>query len=217
MGIRDELILEKGSIDALSPEELLYRIKGLKSGNETRDRAFISFLYLTAARIQEVVNYILEVGLRGKDGEVIKEREYVGEPIKKEQIFTYGDDTNKVEVMNVRILKRGDKLKRNIPIYINDLERPFYEFLKLYLDTLEDNDYLFNFTARRGRQIMQRIDIFPHLLRHSRLSHLVIYYGFTENFLQQFTGWKDTRQAGIYVHLRTQDLFNKFKMEYKGR
>jgi len=49
----------------------------------------------------------------------------------------------------------------------------------------------------------------PHLFRHTRLTHLVKFFGFREFELMQFAGWSSTKPAMVYVHLFGQDLAEK--------
>jgi integrase len=56
-------------------------------------------------------------------------------------------------------------------------------------------------------------DLYPHLLRHSRASHLA--NQFTEQQLKQFLGWTaGSNMAAVYVHLSQRDIQNAVLKAY---
>lgn len=232
-GIRESMMEEQGSIRHMTPNELIAAINSLDGINVLRDRALVSLLYLTACRVEEVVNYIHEIREKkvkslDKFGRpiilkerCITERRYIGEPIKRKDIIVSEYDSKRIEIHNVKILKkklntRSKYKTRIVPVYINDLEKPFVKMLFDYLNTLNDEeDMLFPLTRQRVFQILQKIGIFPHLLRHTRLSHLSIYYNFNPSYLREMTGWSSTKPADVYVHLNKDDLFDAFERRFK--
>jgi len=166
----------------MDKEELLSALNILE---KTRDRALVSSLYLTGARISEIVR-----------------------KLRKNQIKIRGKF---LIVEGVPILKRREKefLKRNIPINM-EKERPFVNiFLRWYESC--PTPILFNISRIHAWRIINKVGLFPHYLRHLRLSHLVTEYGFNSSELRHFTGWKEETTASWYVHLRTEDLMRKME------
>lgn len=197
----------------LTAEDILSRIEEIKGEKIIRDKAFIAFLYLSAARIEEVVYYILEPRVNKVGEVIIDKRYYIGKPLKKSdiEIFGDGDYTRSITILNVRCLKRreGNRGLRNISVYIGDLEKPFLKYLRTYLDTLEQKSFLFLFTRSRAWKILNNVRMHPHLLIHSRCTHLTTRYGYSPHDLMRVRGWTDTKPSGRYVHLDTSDLVNK--------
>lgn len=71
---------------------------------------------------------------------------------------------------------------------------------------------LFTFrSVRRAEQILEKIDMNPHWIRHIRLTHLLTIYDFKETQQQFYAGWTDTRPAAIYTELDWYDLTKKIK------
>lgn len=219
--------------EMIGRSDLLYRIKSLES---LRDRALVSFLYLSGCRVEEVVRYYTYVcpecgeklhSVKGeawkkhcrKHGTVERRKGVVyGEPIKKSQI-EFKDDL--LVILNVRTLKRRKKLNRNIPILVED-DREFIDMIKEYMADLKlteeqeradkpESPILFNLCRQRVYQITRKIYLKPHWLRHLRLTHLTIDYGLTDQDLKQYTGWSDSRPANVYVHLNWANLANKMR------
>jgi len=196
MAVRRYIKKKYRGIPALNRYKIL---DAIRDTDTVRNKALISFLYLTACRIEEVVKFII-------DGEII------GEPITKKQIEIRD---NLIIIRDVRALKSRVKNKvRNIPIIKNRLESEFIDIFLLYYNALENKDsYLFNITRQRAYQILERVNLFPHFLRHSRLTHLVTDYDFSESQLRHFTGWDTSGTATHYTHLRLSDLISKMQKE----
>lgn len=224
MGVRQDILKEHHDLPILHRAELLSRIKGLDGYYPSRDRALVAFLYLTGCRIEEVVKYIREKNphrtitvkarIMTKQGEVMAkrkvhtpflERETLGLPIKKSQVEVRGD----IIIINaVRSLKHhdGKRHTRNIPIIYNELEKELVHTLFDYIDTLKDDAELFPMVRSRAYQILGEVGLYPHYLRHIRLTHLTTDYDFTEMQLRQFTGWTDGRPAADYTHLNVKNI-----------
>lgn len=205
MGIREQLKNESGEIEPLMRYELGDRIRMLESRNETRDKALISFLYLTGARIEEVVKYIIE-RYRSED----RKRKKVGEPIKKKQVEIL-ENEGKVYVNRVRCLKRDSKVRRRIVFLITEREEWFFNLFKKWYDKKEFDDPLFNITRQRANQICKKARVHPHHLRHMRMTELVTDYSFTESELMKFAGWATNSTAKEYTHLNVEDIEAKMK------
>ena len=211
---------EKVEPRAIDRYEIMDRIELLKS---QRDQAFVCFLYLSGCRVTEVVRYIQERKLNrtvkqkveGSDRKEsvpapITERTIKGSPIQKKQIEIF---EKKITIKNVRTLKKKQAYipLRNIPILRTEREEKFLTILFDYLETLQDEDYLFDITRQRAKQIIEKAGLYCHYLRHCRLTHLAVDYGFDNNDLKKFTNWTSSATADNYVHKNVGDLFAKME------
>jgi integrase len=160
----------------------------IKTQNLVRDKALFAFLYLTGARVQEVVRYNS------------KQQPWPStEGIRKNQVNIDEVDPRTVTVYNVRCLKRmmqrykkTEKIVdgtivtertphktllpptyRNIAIHVNTAEQPFWDVLKTHLDRLDKDDELFPLSPQRARKCILKAGIHPHALRHQRFTHFV--------------------------------------------
>ena len=189
MAIR-KLIKEKdGSIPALERfqiKEAILRLGSLK------EQALVAFLYLSGCRISEVVRFT-------------KHKELAGEPILKEQIEVRPEV---VIIYNVRILKLKDpRLRKSIPIPRNNIEAFFIDIFLKYVETLPSlKSPLWDHTRKWAYETLAKVELFPHLLRHSRVTSLVRDYNFTTARLMQFIGWKDSNSSSHYTHLNVGDI-----------
>ena len=228
MGIRKDLIEQYGNLPILRRHEILQRINSISGDYELRDKALIASLYLCGCRVEELVKYIIErnphkikttkrrVFEEGHEliyvertPDPIMKRMMRGFPVIKDQFEIWED---KIIVTNVRCLKnRKVHSVRNIPIVVNRMEQPFIDVILDYLDTLEDDTPLFNFSRTYAYKICSRVELFPHYLIHLRCTHLATDYGFTDMQLMKFRGWTDTRPAKVYTHLNVDDLVEKMK------
>jgi len=220
MGNRKRLRNEDGSIKQDISERKLYN--DIRLLPTLKERAFVAFVYVTGARVSEVVRHYKEKNLNRKvtktiqdeDGYLkkitenspITERKLVGEPIIKEQIFF---ENNFMIVKNVRSLKRRSKtMIRTIPILL-DKEDKFIQIVKDYINTLDEKDPLFDFTRVTGWRIMNKIGLYTHHLRHMRATKLAEIYDFDSFQLQQFFNWSTSKPGDTYVHLTAKALKNK--------
>lgn len=182
---------DPNQMDLINQRELINRIKNMETPGGLRDQALVAFLYLTGARVSEVVSQV-----------------------KKEQIIA-----EKIEgiwhivVYNVPVLKRRKLIKRTIPILVTKKEHEIVEFLARYLQSqVSETDYLWDFKRNWAGQIVRSgTGLFPHFLRHLRLTHLVTEYSFGAPELTQFTGWTDFRPATHYVHLDWKNIAKKIR------
>ncbi len=147
-----------------------------------RDKAFIAFLYLSAARVGEVCRR-----LRKSD-------------------FTLEDDFLLVELETE---KNPSSPTRVVALPLSD---PFTRLVLRYLRTLNVDEVCWPFSDRYARMLLRQLGgIHPHLLRHSRLTHLVREHGFNQFDLMRFAGWSDPRPARAYIHLEWRDYAGKLK------
>lgn len=152
-----------------------------------QDKAFISFLYLTGARIGEVVR-------RFNVGNIL---------IQKEQgqiIYIF-----RIYIEKKRTSSQG---YRNVPIPYESYKE-YIEAIKDYIlvARIKDDMTLFPFSRVTGwKKCENWLGFNPHWLRHTRITHLVQEYGFTDQQLVAWTGWKDSRPASTYTHLNWKNL-----------
>ena len=214
--------------ELITKKELIERIDNLKSKNRHHNlkyQALIAFLYLTAARVEEVVGLIKRVSGETKEQRKVQVRG--AEAIRINQItFENLNDEPFMVVNNMPTLKRKLKSKdaygkeinriptRTTGIWIRD-DKELASYIKSYIDSLREINPmlpLFKMTYQRAWQISSMIQILPeknafnHYWRHLRLSHLAGNYGFTDMQLQQYVGWANTNMAGKYVHLDWRSL-----------
>lgn len=156
-----------------------------------RERALFSMLYLTGARVSELV---------GLDGIL------VGDMTKEKA----GD--RDIYVIKVTTKKHRRHPIRSIPVPYDNYKF-FIDQIVSYISTvgLKDTDKMFGFTPRHTRRLVNNLlgrEWFPHYFRHIRISHLSE-AGFTAEELRTFGGWTDYRQIGNYSHLNWMALIGK--------
>jgi site-specific recombinase XerD len=164
---------------------------------KVRDTALFCLLYLSGARIGEVVKR-----LRKKDFETIK--------LKGSQFL----------IVDLYTEKNRKHPNRRIPVNM-EREKDLIKYVLEYMELLSDEDILFPFTIQRAWQIVSKILIkykkvsknkflnANHFLRHCRLTHLVVNYDFNDQDLVKYCGWTNSIPATTYSHLRYKDLARK--------
>jgi len=178
--------------DIMTQKGLLEVAQSMKE----RDAALLLCLYLTGARINEVVRQLVA-----------------------EQVETYNiGDKKFLQFSNVITLKHREPYKRNIlaPIW---KERELIEPLVKYINgNFQDNPkgVLFPISSRRAYTILRHaLGDTPmkacHYLRHCRNTHLNRLYKFDSFDLQKFNGWSSIAPAEKYVHLNVDDLAKKME------
>jgi integrase len=185
--------------------------------NTKRDSAFIAFLYLTGARISEVL------GLRS-----LMDNSELTPAIRKKQIVkeyseTEPDKIRYIIIKDMPVLKR--RAKKAINLARNEVmnypvrnclipyekEKHIWAFVERHLDTLHEDDRLFNFRRSRGWKIINEFsEAFPHFFRHLRGTHLVNNYNFSTIELQTFYNWSTPMMSSKYIHTNESLLRNKF-------
>ena len=162
---------------------------------DDRDRCLFVLTYLTAGRLQELVRY---KGLS-------EERN----SIKKSDIKIEEKEGRKILLINLRNEKNKNRHRKDIPVPLDiDENRYFYKLISDYINSLDDDDELFQIGYKRGYVILNKINPRwnPHWIRHIRLTHLVTVYGYREYQLMLYAGWSDNRPAKHYLELRWEDL-----------
>lgn len=179
----------------LSRNEILAMINKIPDGKANFSdkgmmyRALISLLYLTGARINEVLT------------------------IKKSQFEFTQDQKTGIKYMivsNIPTLKRKGKHLRS-QFMRKDFEHDFIVHVKKWIDELATEDaLLFPISDSRAYQIVLKYtEMYPHYFRHVRNIDLVRHYGFNSYWLQRWNGWKKISSSEAYVHLVAQDLKEK--------
>lgn len=180
--------------DFLLPEQLINEeeIKKLiDSCNNIRDKAFISLLYESGARIGEIGS------LRIKDIEFIENYARINIKGKtgSRSIIIISSIPYLINWINIHPLKNNP----NSPLFISLKEGFNYKMLSHSMF----NRILKKAAKRAG--INKRIH--PHKLRHSRATFLA--NKLTEAQMNQIFGWKQgSRMPSIYVHLSGRDIDN---------
>ncbi len=185
--------------------EYLYRIS--EQLNDTESKALFYALYLTGARISELLE------TERKDYHVENYRGY------------------KVMYVDLITLKRKQKMIRSVPIMLDysrtDEELKMADLLWKYIITMKPDQSPFPFVRKTAwKKIRTPISvravspngeylknheflIHPHYLRHCRLTHLVQYYRYDTSYLKKITGWTNDTPAKVYVQLDTTALIDR--------
>lgn len=162
-------------------------IEACEQSKDIRTRALFIILYLTAARISEVVK-------------ILKIKDIVRNINKK------GRDFFLITIPNKKNPHRNFK---QIPVMI-DNNKQFIDMLKEYTNTLNEEDILFNITRQRASTLLHKeFGVNAHYIRHIRLTHLVTIHDFNDQELVSFAGWTDSQPATTYVALRYSNLIKK--------
>lgn len=176
----------------ISKEELIEKIHYLS----VRDRALISVLYLTGARVSEIIGKLS-----------IKQVE----PVSEELIE--GKTKHFIHFRNVFTLKkRGkDNLYRDIPVSIES-NKEMVNYLDEYLDLLIANfgdnpdEILFTISRQRVHNIIKtKTGLYPHFLRTLRNTHLA-QAGLDPYDLRKWNNWSSIKPSEFYVNKELSDL-----------
>lgn len=170
----------------LTPKEIEQLIDACRN---PRDKALISFLYESGCRKGELVSIRIENVVFTDYGATVT--------IPKGKT---GPRTIPV-VYSASYLRQwidGHPTRGNGDPLFCSLQQPFarlsYSGLSHLMSTLKERTRL-------------KKDLYPHLFRHSRASHLA--NQFTEQQLKQFLGWTaGSNMAAVYVHLSQRDIQN---------
>lgn len=178
-----------------------------------RDCALVALLFLTGARISELV------GTKNRD---IKGA-YKVEPLRRHQIEIGTQAGIKIiMIRDIPILKKKLKERQTLAgDYVSgyplrtvklpyDAEKDFIWYIEKYLDMIpNDPDYiLFPIGKGRALQIMYRYfgRTFNHFWRHCRATDVSSYYGFSQIATKLFFKWSSTQQAERYTHITEDEL-----------
>lgn len=155
----------------------------IRRAGKLRDKAFIAFLYMAAARVSEVVRIISRKHFKVED-------EYL--------------------LVKIPTLKNRREAYRIIPM---PLKNKYTRLIRRYLEECEEDvlwgfsrQYALKLLKKLGGE-----DVFPHLFRHTRLTQLVEYGDMNEFELTAYAGWTDPRPAKDYIHLKWRPLAVKVR------
>lgn len=152
-----------------------------------RDMALFIILYLTAGRISEVVR-----SLYRKD---IEEREV---------------NCRRIILFRLNNRKNKERKFKEIPIPY-DKEKELLDMIFPYLDNIDLESRVFTISKTRAYQIIKKeLGWNPHWIRHIRLTNLVTYQDFNDQFLVKFSGWTDSRPAKNYMEHKWKDILQKY-------
>lgn len=188
--------------DILVPVEVKAMIE---AADNPRDRAFVSVLYESAARIEEMVVH-----------ERVKNKII---PVKQKDLVF--DQYGAVLMLNGKTGMRRIRLIRSAPdltVWMN--HHPHRDDnAPLWVGLHEPHEYL---SASRAYSLVCSIadkakikkEVYPHLLRHTRLTEVAGY--FKEADLKVFAGWTpDSKMASIYIHRSGADV-ERVQLEAEG-
>jgi len=185
------------SIQATLSKEIALEV--IESCDKLRIQALMAVLYITGARISEVVNY-RNPKTKVKD-KGIKKFQFTDEIHEGKPVFW---------VKGIRILKQRTKIPpiRSVPIsYKQDGE--FIHYIKEYIKHLDKDEPLFNFSrVFAWMEIKDYADLSPHLFRDLRVLDLDKYYKMSAVKKQKFIGWKKLDMLLEYEKYRPTDLID---------
>ena len=152
-----------------------------------RDKALIAWLYATGARVSEIVRVFKKSDVKIVD-------DYVTATVKTEK--------NRKLPFRVLYLPAHDKYVKLALNYILSVpdEQPVWNYSR---------QYVFKLFKLLGYRV--GIKLHPHLLRHTRLTHLVLMANMNEFELIKWAGWSDIKPAKTYVSLNNRDVLPKLK------
>jgi|SRR6056297_594227 len=183
--------------DIPTPNDILdtaYKIR------KYRNRALYVLTYLTAGRISELIRY-----------QYYKNKKDIHPSIKRKEINFTKKDGREVMLITIRNEKNKRKRKKTIPISLdNDFHKKLVNSIMPYLQEKEFDEELFPFKYQYTYHKIFKEICNPHWLRHVRLTHLIVYHGFSDFLLQRYAGWANTKPAGIYSELRWGDILDKY-------
>jgi len=191
--------------------------------DDYRDRALFIILYMTAARIEEIVRYqkikwgkkqviLIREGYKPQKKWVQdwRKKRKIGEP--QQSIMKKDITIRKVKGIpclrfHIRNLKnRKDKTKVTYFRLDREINKKLYRLLEPYLKSIPyDFSELFPFGIRQGERILNKIKWNPHSLRAIRLTHLVRYEKYSDQILKSYAGWSDSRPSKRYIRLQPED------------
>jgi integrase len=203
----------------LQVPDIHYIIDTAKGIPNNRTRALYCLLYLTGARICELVRkkgYDLIPEEDNKVTKIFKYHKIANETkdlpsIKKKQLTFQAMGKDKREVMEIIIRneKHREKKSKSIPI---PLDNPEYscliEMIKEYTNPLDMEAELFPFNYQFAYRVLKPY-FNPHWFRHIRSTHLSLNNNLPGPVLRKYMGWTDDRPAAKYLEINTMDILER--------
>lgn len=184
--IRDAELKGRPTIDDI--------IRKAKAIDNLNDRSLFVLTYLSGARISEVL------ALR---------------PYSFERNMRRG-----LPIFLIRLENKKNRVRKTKEIVISLKTRQERELVNLiidYLEGLDNEDLIFKYSKVNAFLKIRKLTGWNcHYIRHLRLTHLVIYYGFDTQRLVKWAGWTDDRPAKYYINLLTDDFLDKFPDDSTG-
>lgn len=170
-----------------------------------KDRALAAMLFLTGARIQEIVPN--------------KKRGWRGLTVGQLNIQEIDDrEFLVIDSLPTQKKRKGKKIFRTVAIPF-DKDYGFIELIDTYLDVLKgtgellQSQVLFPFTRQKAWQMIKKFNSewYCHWFRHQRSTDLVITHGLTGTDLKEWHSWADSKQTDVYVHLDWQQIARRMR------
>ena len=157
----------------------------IQSIQESRIQALVAMLYLTAARINEVL------------------------PMRKKDIEFINHENREIVLIHLLNEKNKKRTQKQIPLPINR-EESLLKIILDYIRNLKLDENLFNLKYDRAYFLIRKYtQLNPHYFRHLRCNHLSLYYNLNGLELEMFAGWSDQRPMQAYSESRWTDILRK--------
>ena len=201
-------------------------LKLLDSIKDLRTKALIAILYACACRVEEVVRFtpvsygksLVRLVKNGKAKNTMF-RDYKKKKfgimklgLTKDNIKTETRDGRTIMIFNIRNLKvkaNREKFTKLVPLPLdNEFNQNLAKPIQQYLMSLQSEEELFKFSARRAEQLVNQLGYNPHFFRKLRLTHLVKYHNFSDQKLVAFSGWTNSKPAQHYIKIGWKDLID---------
>jgi len=154
-------------------------IDTIERAETPRDKALIAVSFITGGRIGEV----LDLQKENIEQRIINGRNYY--------------------LFKILTEKNPTKHRRWLPIPGDE------PLLKYVFDYMPERGRVFNITRQWAWVQIRKASnktMWPHLLRHIRLTELTTKHGFSGAQLVRWAGWTDSRPEKHYLHLRVEDI-----------
>jgi len=167
--------------------DIIDKIKLLK---KEKYKALFALLYLTAARISEIVK--------------ITTKRHIVQEIRRSRPF-----------LVVRLENRKNKQRKFkeilVPMDYPSQEKELSSIVLAYIEKNDRDEVLFTMTKNAVHHYFKKyIGWNCHVIRHLRLTHLITMYGADPERLKKMAGWTDLRPGKYYINLVTDDLIDIF-------
>ena len=170
-------------------------------------------LYLSAGRVSEVLQ------IQHSD---IQDRTYHGHHVKEIHLV---NEKNKKKNLKTVIIPIDNEYEQKMWTYIQPYYEHSYEnqplFPNLNIKSISRNQ-IYNLLSKYKFKNLKTINpnnrryyqvdliLFPHFIRHCRLSHLVILYNMSPEQLKSIAGWSSVNVSSSYVSLNGNSFVDNF-------